>query len=283
MNEKYETKWAKVIAYSVCSKTEKRIITYQFKFWKPLLAELNTHRALSRNAASSRAVPSKKIRERLIKDYFTPDYWGKNKKGMSASEGIDYQSSIESSDIWDEAFEAALEFHEKLEKLNVHKQLCNRILEPFMYVDVVVTATELKNFFSLRNNVQAQPEFMRVAEEAEMLWHNVEPELLNPGEWHLPFISKNEKESLSASDLKIISSARCARVSYYLPDTKELSTLEKDIELGNRLKNNGHLSPFEHPAMALESCERHGNFVGWKQYRKFIQGESRGDYIGDNQ
>ncbi len=165
--------------------------------------------------------------------------------------------------------------------LNVHKQLTNRALEPYMWHVVIITATEWDNFFALRINPDAQAEIRRPAELMLQAITNSTPELKHEGEWHVPFLQP-EEQPLLEEDLDTAlraCCARCARVSYLTHDG--IRDLEADIALYTRLVNGGHMSPLEHVATpssfkipTLSTIERgdreHGNFVGWKQLRKFI-------------
>lgn len=119
-----------------------------------VLAELNTHRMFSRNSASSRAVPFKKMLKRVEKHPFIPLAFQKDHKGMQGTEYITEEESVENCRAyWLETRDWALSGAEGLndDKLEgVTKQLCNRLLEPFMWHTVLVTATEFDNFFDLR-------------------------------------------------------------------------------------------------------------------------------------
>ena len=168
-------------------------------------------------------------------------------------------------------------FHWLGERIGIHKEVVNRLIEPWMMTEVVLTGTEWTNFIALRAHIDAQPEMEFIAREMERLLRETKPTEMKPGEWHMPFIRDNEKD-LDLEIKKQVSAARCARVSYLLFDGK-LSTTESDITLCKKLTSMGHWSPFEHQAEALMSTERSGNFVGWKQYRKEFENENKGDYM----
>lgn len=142
--------------------------------------------------------------------------------------------------------------------------------------EVVLTATEWSNFIKLRNNPDAQPDIQVVAKQIDELLNNTKPIILKTGEWHLPFI-RMEENYIELELKKQVSSARCARVSYFLFNGK-LSDIESDKKICDRLVASGHWSPLEHVAQATEILERSGNFVGWKQFRKEFENESGGDY-----
>lgn len=261
-----------VIADSI-SDANVRLTTLQLQFPRFFLAEFNTHRVFSRNAASSRAIPTANLIQRVKDDPFIPAYWGSNKKGMQAGpEVVDRNSAVS---YWIEALDKALHVAEQLNRVGVHKQLANRVLEPFMWVDVVVTATHWDNFFHLRMHEHAQPEFQTLAEVMYNAMWASQPSRLQAGDWHLPYVSDEEVydgvHSKATSSLPLISAARCARVSYVNHEGTRDASL--DLKLAHKLLADGHMSPFEHPAEALLVPARWANFVGWKQYRKSLRNE----------
>ena len=156
------------------------------------------------------------------------------------------------------------------EKIGVHKEVVNRMIEPWLLVDFIITSTEWNNFILLRKNQAAQPEMQVIATQIDTLLKNTRPQTLEVEDWHLPFVLDTEKE-LSLDIKKKISAARCARVSYRLFNGKD-SNVESDIKLCEKLISSGHWSPFEHQSQALNTLESCGNFIGWKQYRKELEG-----------
>jgi thymidylate synthase ThyX len=161
--------------------------------------------------------------------------------------------------------------------LGVHKQLANRLLEPFSWHTVVVTATEWENFWALRCSPMAQPEIRTVAEMMRELYRASEPAPMNAGDWHTPFVDGAEKIDLvrTGNDMRKVSAGRCARVSYLTHEGRRDPSA--DVALYDRLVVDGHMSPLEHVAtpIVVDSGQRwSGNFFGWFQYRKQIPGES---------
>ena len=169
---------AQVIADSE-NKFGNRITTMVVTFPRIILAELNTHRMMSRNSASSRAIPFEKMLKSVEENPFIPIAWQKDHKGMQGSEYLEGQNEGEATEQWliarDGAVKQALILSggNKLPNpeggLNVTKQLCNRLLEPFMYHTVLITATEWENFFVLRC-----PQYSLKGTEWEQ-FYNVEP------------------------------------------------------------------------------------------------------------
>jgi hypothetical protein len=262
---------AKVICDSI-SPLGVRLSTVEFKIPRKVLAELNTHRDFSRNSASSRAIPVAKQLASVMDEPFVPSEWGKNKPGMSADEVLSPMEEIEAERLWLEARDNAVNSAKALMELGVHKQIANRILEPFMYHTVIITATEWGNYFGLRLSSAADPDIRIPSEMLKSALDLSIPKPVGYSEWHLPYIQDDER-SIPTADLVRISSARCARVSYMTHEgTRDPF---KDLILYKKLEGPGHMSPMEHPATPLESTtERSGNFRGWHQFRKSIAFES---------
>lgn len=262
-----------------------RLTTLLVCFPRFILAEFNTHRVFSRNSASSRAVPVSKRIAAVRANPFVPEAFGRNKAGMQAGEDLDAAATALARGQWLSAAEDACTRAEKLSLAGVHKQHVNRLLEPFLFHEVVVTATEWDNFWHLRVSSLAQPEMRRTAEAMLSAYRGSSPELLFSGEWHLPFITEEERSAATVGrssdawmELAKLSVARCARVSYLTHDGRRAP--EEDLRLHDQLLSAGHLSPFEHAARPFTAAEQRtgadfeGNLRGWVQYRKTIRGEA---------
>jgi thymidylate synthase ThyX len=272
-----------------------RLTTFEVTFPRIVLAEFNTHRMFSRNSASSRAIPVEKQIKRVEDDCFVPIYWGKNQKGMQAEHEFDDEGKLRLSVAWRSFAGLAIRSTKELLGFGVHKQITNRLLEPFMWHTVIVTATEWRNFFALRDHKMAQPEIQRAATMMRKCYAESKPQILAHGEWHLPLVTNvdlhtlSKVDGLSTDELIQISCARCARVSYLTHDGKR--DPKADLDMYNGLKGNGHMSPLEHAAQALDHQEwrriareqahnwiEHrvpvGNFYGWLQHRKMVASES---------
>jgi len=233
-----------------------RLTTLRITFPRFLLPQLNTHRIFSRNAASSRAIPlATKIKE-VETHPFIPTYWGENQRGMQASQEIsDTQAAIE---LWKKASEQSLTIAKEFQKLNIHKQISNRLLEPYLYQTCLVSSTEWTNFFNQRLHDDAQPEMQTLAKEMHhALLHSYPVRRRN----HLPFVTNEE---MNTQQIDFISAARCARVSY---NSERPHTLEEDFKLAQHLQENHHWSPFEHVATAIHRNQVSRNFTGWQQLR----------------
>lgn len=297
---------AKVLADSV-SPAGHRLSTLEATFPRFVLAEFNTHRVFSRNSASSRAIPVAKQLRRVLDDPYVPIEFGSNKPGMQAGPALGGAARDAAEAEWlrarDDAVRHVLgliaspehvaahaDLHECLaaaepalkeppaEWLNVHKQVANRLLEPFMWHTVIVSATSWENFFNLRCHPDAQPEIRLIATKMREAVERSVPTRLEPGEWHLPLVGEAEREeAASPEELAKISIGRCARVSYLTHSgTRDLAA---DVALYDRLLESGHMSPMEHVAtpMTPEQVKRDewsGNFQGWIAHRKLIPGEA---------
>ena len=260
---------AKVIADSV-SPAGKRITTLQLRYHRFILAEVNTHRAFSRSSASSRAVPVAKMLEQVRNDPATPIHFGKNQAGMQAHEELDEDAKRVAQALWKRAAQEAADIAESMSERGAHKQVVNRLIEPFQWAQTVITATEFDNFYALRCHPDAQPEMQALAYAMRDAMEGSTPQMRWQGDWHLPYISAEERESHGPDLLARISAARCARVSYLLHDGTQPS-LEKDLALFKRLAGNTpmHSSPLEHQAQPLASWNQPSrNFLGWKQFRE---------------
>lgn len=248
-----------------------RLTTMEVRYPRFIHSELMTHRVFSRNAASSRAIPVKKMIDAVRNDPAMPLWWGRNQSGMQAREEIDPATRERAEIQWRGALENALATAEALSSsdINLHKQLVNRILEPFAWITVILTATEWSNFFAQRTHEDAQPELRHIATMMQDAYRASTPATLAAGEWHTPLILPDEAQ-LDDETRRNVSVARCARVSYLSHDgTREIA---KDLDLYEKLLgggSNGHWSPFEHVATPLaDATAWSGNFRGWEQYRK---------------
>lgn len=302
---------AQVIADSL-SPHNKRIITLQLRYPRFIHAEFMTHRAFSRNASSSRAIPVERMIEDIIADTAMPKYWGANQRGMQAGEEINTQLTIQGlltsnrktiiglgefnqtlptdhfgalacypvsrEDAWIEARDFAIGMARAYHTAGYHKQIVNRLLEPFMHINVVVTATEWDNFFHLRDHADAEPHIQELARTIRAVMTESDPIHLNAGDWHLPYLEFQDYLDVEDERLIKVSVARCARVSYLTHDGRK-TTIEEDLALYERLVGDPmHASPMEHQAEADDkaggewiSPQLHGNLVGWNQYRKMLE------------
>lgn len=263
-----------VIADSVMGGT--RITSAQVKYPRFILPQLNTHRVFSRSTASSRAVPTAKLIEMVRNEPVVPVHWGQNQAGMVAKTQIDKARADFAKGEWMKAANAAADTAQLLAEIGVHKQVVNRILEPFMWAETIITATEWDNFFKLRIADDAQPEIQALAKAIKKAMDESVPV---PSPWHLPYLSEdelNDNSFLGEYTKKAkISAARCARVSY-LNHNKLKPSVDEDLKLADRLIEAGHMSPFDHQAL-FNNVEMYRNenrnFQDWKPYRAILEGK----------
>ena len=311
---------AKIVADSISSVSGDRITTFELEYHRYVHAELMTHRMFSRNAASSRAIPVKNMLELVRNSPAVPIHWGKNQAGMQANEECDEPLGFDcelsngwtstnylTRDVsWKVGADNAAMLAEKFAEAGYHKQIVNRLVEPFQMIKVVVTATSFDNFFWLRFHEDAQPEIAELARCMLVAYKRSKPQELNTGEWHLPYyaggywkrshpLSDTDDQAQLLEDAIKISASCCAQVSYRKND----DSLEKAETVWERLVASQpvHASPTEHQATPMskyywpEYCDprvwldveedgithadRDGkywsnNFKGWIQHRALI-------------
>lgn len=292
---------AKIIADSV-NPLGVRITTLELEYPRFIHSELMTHRVFSRNSASSRAIPINKMLETITLNPAKPVHWGKNQPGMQATEELSGHQKITANALWDTAKINAVKVSDQMHQTGVHKQIANRITEPFQHMKVVVTSTEWNNWDWLRYHADAQPEIKNLAEETIKARANSTPQKLNYGEWHVPYVQSRrnkaghmeyfdeDNKQVSAHEAIMISASCCAQTSYRKSDT----SLEKAETIYKRLIESEpcHASPVEHQAAAVNFSSSSvddsntwpvgithidrdynfwsGNFRTWVQYRQMV-------------
>lgn len=295
---------AKVICDSICKHSKIRITTLELEYPRFIHSEFMTHRVFSRNASSSRAIPVAKMIQNIKNNPAMPIHWGANQPGMQARQELDPVAKEKAKARWLMAMAIAVEQAQDLNDLGAHKQIVNRILEPFTHIKVIVTATDYANFFALRDHEDAQPEIRELARVMKAAMGTSTPKSLGLGEWHLPYLDDEDLANINNHLVEssitrhepnkwevctmacAVSAARCARVSYLTHDG-ERPTLEKDLELYRHLVNANppHMSPCEHQASPncyskIDELDypitpiTHSNLRGWRQFRHLIKDES---------
>lgn len=259
-----------VIADSVMGGT--RITSVQVKYPRFILPQLNTHRVFSRSTASSRAVPTAKLIEMVRNEPVVPVHWGQNQAGMVAESEMDDARIAAAKTVWMEAADTAANIAQELAEIGVHKQVVNRVLEPFMWAETIITATEWDNFFKLRIADDAQPEIQALAKAIKKaMGESVPVERI----FHLPYLREDELDNTrwTYAQKAKISAARCARVSY-LNHNKQMPSVDEDFALADRLIEAGHMSPFDHQVM-FNNGEKYRNenrnFTNWKPFRAILE------------
>lgn len=282
-----------------------RLTSFLLRFPRNVLAEFNTHRMFSRSSASSRAIPIERMIKRCVQNPYMPKHWGKNQGGMQANHDLDPAAIEQARAEMLEARDDAVRHVSRLSEIGLHKQITNRLLEPFQWHVVIVTATHWANFFGLRDHKDAEPHFRDVAAAAHELYKNGKPRHLNAGQWHLPMIRSDEieisedghykfrwtdaVEPTDALEIAKVATGRCGRLSYLNHDG--IRDPHDDVSLHDRMRAAAHWSAFEHCAVARSWGERRndavsafykwlddgvpvGNFdPAWLQYRKMMPDE----------
>lgn len=223
---------AKVLADSVNKNTGERLVTMVVTFPRIVLAEFNTHRVLSRNSASSRAIPAHKMIQRVKDTPFIPLKFQAYHSGMQGNAYLEGEEEIKARKLWLAARTKAVNSAEAMLEAGITKQLINRILEPYLYHTVIVTATDWGNLFKLRAphyeiepgmRAYSEPELERMLieldeEKSTIAYPNIsqaeihiqkaaelmyeayvasEPTPINYGDWHLPFTDTLSIEELA--------------------------------------------------------------------------------------
>lgn len=298
---------ARVVADSI-SPQGKRITTFELEYPRIIHSELMTHRLFSRNAMSSRAIPIKKMIEQVQQNPAMPVKFGKNQPGMQDAgdhnELID--AGYEPATWWGLAGLSAARFAEGFADAGYHKQIANRLLEPFQRMKTVLTATDFENFWWLRVDKDADPTIFALAEAMKKAFDESEPELLYPGMWHTPYVDhvygfgdgegedehifegyclldENDKPvMLTVEEAKAISASCCAQVSYRVLN----NTKDKALDIYGKLLsgNKVHASPFEHQATPMDYVDIHtdyGTDVIVQFFEGFLGGYTHVDTAGN--
>lgn len=250
-----------------------RLTTLALAYHRYIHGEFMTHRVFSRNASSSRAIPVMTIIKQVWNDPVIPVHWGANMPGMQAKEELTGWRKAIARKLWKGAAKVACVIAYGMTKAGLHKQVANRVLEPWQQMHVIVTATEWANFFELRDHPDAQPEIRVLAARINLAMASSIPTIREVGGWHLPYVTSAERVKHPLFDLIKMSAARCARVSYLTHDGKKPDPV-KDIALYDRLVGSVpiHASPVEHQASPFAANDEWGgNLRGWKQHRQDVE------------
>lgn len=268
---------AKIICDSV-SPDGVRITTLEIEYPRFIHGEFMTHRSLSKNSSSSRAIPIQKMLDQIEINMAIPIYWGKNKSGMQAVEEVSKFDEAKSVLNWERSFNYTKERVLDMVEDGLHKQVPNRLTEPFQMMKVVVTGTDWDNFFNLRIHKDAQPEICMLAYKIYKAMEESKPQKLLQGQYHLPYVCNSyeiseegfpildtlaycteDNKLLSLEDAIKISASCCAQVSYRNADM----SLEKADKIFNMLIKSDvlHASCFEH--LATPICNQDGLINGW--------------------
>lgn len=270
-----------------------RLTTCVCTYPRYLHSQVMTHRMFSRNTSSSRAIPTEKMIAAVQKDMVVPIHFGRLQPGMQAEEELEGEERDRAESRWREIGAYVVEGARDFFKLGLHKQIANRILEPFAHVTATISFTESANFLHLRDNGKAQHGIQILGRELRAVLKRSRPQKLDWGDWHTPFILPDEV-GLDLNDKIRVSAARAARTSYLTHEG--IRSIQKDLQLYSDLvdrkdwlKDPVHASALEHPAQARNPDEISGvtwleAFEGsmmsnfhptWLQLRKTVVGENK--------
>ena len=283
---------AEIIADSV-GPNRIRLTTMELRYPRFIHAELMTHRKFGRCASSSRATPIRRLMAAVYADPALPIHWGANQAGMQARAELQGLRAWLAQSLYAAARLPMLAIVWVLSRLGLHKQVANRLLEPWSHITVLVTSTDWDNFWALRVHPDAQPEMFALATIMLYRYRQSVPRELKVGEWHLPYVSapggkcRGEEYGmrLRGTAPEQVSAARCARVSYLTHDRQSPEELD-DLVLFKKLAGGKpiHASPLEHQARAIgartKTHYQSGNLRGWVQHRKLVAGEAAPDDAG---
>lgn len=269
---------AEVVLASLNKSTGDVLTTYLLRYPRFIHSELMTHRVFSRNAASSRAIPVHKLIDQAVHDPATPLYWYKNQPGMQGRVFMEQGDRAEALLDWDMARLDAIRHASKMAQTGAHKQIVNRILEPFTHITTVVSGTEWSNFFELRLHEDAEPHFRVLAEAMKEASAAASVQILRSGDWHLPFAKGPYVLDSPTRDEVKYSVACCASTSY-----KTVEGFDMTQEVANKICKKLmsvplHASPLEHVAVADSlwggeylKVTSNRNYKGFIQLRAMVE------------
>lgn len=283
-----------------------RLRTFELEYPRFIHSELLTHRVLSKNSSSTRAIPVKRAIEIVQENTAMPIHWGENNPGMQSRQELDEQRKTEARKSWIEVRDVVIQHVRTMSDptgINGHKQWAGRPLETFSFIKVVLTGTELGNLWHLRDHPDAQPEFRELVRIMQQVSKQSIAQNLVAGQWHLPYIDLIDGkyyvsgEQVSLDVAKKVSASCCAQVSYRRLDEsiEKAQEIFEMLHVGDDSGQPAHASPLEHQATPMDSYSipfspqtwqpgvTHvrkdgslwsGNLRGWIQHRQLIANEA---------
>jgi hypothetical protein len=259
-----------------------RMMTLRCHYPRIIHAEVKTHSALKTNSASSRAVPVKAMNESILNDVAMPVRFGANQAGMqdrgSEHNGRVYHPehmiNFNGRDAWQAAAADAVLWADVLSEAGYHKQICNRVTEPYQWMDVIMSGSEWANLFWLRCDEDADPTFQLLADLCLQAYLHDSWDELGEGDYHLPFVHYQRDECgkqqfytceidcsdsytngfqyekpLTLEEAQLVSMSVSAQASFRKAD----ATLEKALVIEQKLFSGKkvHASPSEHQAKVV--------------------------------
>ena len=343
-------------------------ITVLATFPRIILSEINTHRMLSKNTSSSRAIPFEKMLEAVQNNPFTPFAWQKYHPGMQGSEYLDetvkydlisfmdiLNNTISNTEDEKERARLSKRIEEKtkiikelltpytlLEKtlpewwlfardkaveaasilyvFDVTKQLCNILLEPFMWTTMLITGSKegWQNFFNLRcpsykligldeENVKSRKEWLEKIQFSSALHPSMYPKTdvewlqINKGQAEIHIMDLAEKiyDAVNESTPKQLQAGE-----WHIPMISDLESLklstDDQIKLSvGRAANtsytvvgDGKELTLEHAIKIHDKCvelvhssvfEHCARAMSDEEYYSFIKGKVKTGYIDESE
>ena len=267
---KYRNKTSATIVADSVSQNGSRLTTFTLVMPRIILSEASKHRVFTMSSQSSRAVPFKTMLKTVRTDPFVPINFMRDHKGMQGKTYFTNKFTISLLIfLWLRARDCAMLFAWLLNYIGLTKQMCNRLLEPFMWHEIIVSATDYENFFTQRCAADAEIHIQDLAIKMRIAMEESTPTLLRYDEYHIPFrdeILAQAGGALSRNELIIHSIAKCARISYNKYNQR--IDYDKDLALVKKLIKDMHMTPLEHVASpVLVNTQVLGNFKRYKQFR----------------
>lgn len=283
-----------------------RLRTFELEYQRMFHSETMTHRMLSKNSSSTRAIPVARAIQIVEEKTAKPIHWGSNNPGMQSNTELTGAQKEAAEATWTAMRDSVISFVKILsdkDGINGHKQWAGRALETFSFIKVVLTGTELVNLWHLRDHKDAQPEFHELAKLMQQVSNMSTPTLLHPGEWHLPYVDLIDgkyfvgSEQVSLEVARKVSASCAAQCSYRkLDDSIEKAEKVFDmLHVGDDSGQPAHASPLEHQATPMDDYSKSfnpdtwqrgithvrrdgslwsGNLRGWVQFRQLIPNEA---------
>jgi len=290
-----QTPIVKIKADSISAYSNKRCTTFLLEnFPYRLIQEPSTHRLIkwgstyeqfglgdtnpftehvSRNSASTRAIPVRKLVDKILENPYIPTFT-RNQPGMQGNDNLTQDEVNDLTDLYLNSMHTQLNFALWMGEKNAHKQEINGILSPYMRIPILCTATEWNNFFNLRNHSAVHPDLHEFAKEMQTLYNSnySNAKVIEIDDYHLPYYT-DDLSSYSKLNILKICTARNARLSYYKFDGEYKP--EDDIKIYDEklLSDPLHGSPFEHNLKVTDTDQNYANFTGgWISTRKILEG-----------
>lgn len=266
-----------------------RLVTMEVTYWRGVHAEHLRHRMMSFSVASSRAIPTRRMLQQVLWHPYCPESFGRLIPGMQSGEPLGPVAQWVCRRAWLLARWPVLAGVLLLLLLKVHKQWCNRLLEPWLWVTCIVTGGigAWEGFWRLRCHKDAEPHIRRMAEMTRDLVRSSTPRKLTVGQAHCPMVSEKDRDTEPdvAWDQEfqmMVSAGRCAAVSYNNHGTG--ADVVKDHLRARKMQSASppHMSPFEHQALVAPFAGKGGQWGagnlprGWIQHRKMVENDNVG-------